>query len=81
MEKDKGIADEMGNISQDTAEPAYSYIIFNRFLAIVELNLDPYTFISLLFCPCYVDFLISRQYSMLPWSLLWAGSAVIAKVT
>ncbi len=34
-----------------TAEPAYSYIVYSRFLAIVELNLIPLAFISLLFYP------------------------------
>ena len=32
-----------------TAEPAYSYNLYSRFLAIVELNLVPSAFISLLF--------------------------------
>ena len=36
-----------------TAEPAYSYIVYSRFLAIVELNLIPPAFIFLLFYPCY----------------------------
>ena len=30
----------------DTAEPAYSYIVYSRFLAIVKLNLVPFGFIS-----------------------------------
>ena len=36
-----------------TAEPAYSYIVYNRYSAIVVLNLVPFAFISLLFYPCY----------------------------
>ena len=40
-------------VIQHTAEPAYSYIVYSRFLAIVELNLVPFAFISLLFYPCY----------------------------
>ncbi len=42
----------------DTAEPAYSYIVYSRFLAIVELNLVPFAFISLLFYPCYSRLLL-----------------------
>ena len=36
-----------------TAEPAYSYNVYSRFSAIVELNLVPFAFVSLLFNPCY----------------------------
>ena len=32
-----------------TAEPAYSYNVYSRFSAIVELNLVPFAFISLFF--------------------------------
>ena len=42
----------------NTAEPAYSYIVYSRFLAIVELNLVPFTFISVLFYPCYSRLLL-----------------------
>ena len=41
-----------------TAEPAYSNIVYSRFLAIVELNLIPFAFISLLFYPCYSRLLL-----------------------
>ena len=41
-----------------TAEPAYSYNVHSRFLAIVELNLVPFVFISLLFYPCYSRLLL-----------------------
>ena len=45
-------------LDKDTAEPAYSYIVYSRFLAIVELNLVPFAFISLLFYPCYSRLLL-----------------------
>ncbi len=39
---------------ETTAEPAYSYIVYSRFFAIVELNLVPLAIISLLLYPCLV---------------------------
>ena len=33
-------------IESYTAEPAYSYIVYSRFWAIVELNLVPFSFVS-----------------------------------
>ncbi len=35
----------------NTVEPAYSYIVYSRFLAIVESSLVPFAFISLLLYP------------------------------
>ena len=43
---------------QTTAEPAYSYIVYSRFFAIVELNFVPFAFISLLFYPYYSRLLL-----------------------
>ena len=37
----------------NTVEPAYSYLVCNRFSGITELNLVPFAFISLLFYPCW----------------------------
>ena len=45
-----------GNLT--TAEPAYSYNVYSRFSAIVEFNLVPFAFISLLFYPCYSRLLL-----------------------
>ena len=42
-----------GADTKDTAEPAYSYNVYSRFSAIVELNFVPFAFISSLFNPCY----------------------------
>ena len=41
-----------------TAERAYSYNVYSRFLAILELNLVPFAIISLLFYPCYSRLLL-----------------------
>ena len=41
-----------------TAEPAYSYIVYSRLSAIVELNLVHFAFISLLSYPCYNKLLL-----------------------
>ena len=41
-----------------TAESAYNYIVYSRFLAVVELILIPFAFISLLFYPCYSRLLL-----------------------
>ena len=41
-----------------TAEPAYSYIVFNILPALVELNIIPFDFVYLLFYPCYNDGLL-----------------------
>ena len=38
---------------QPLAEPAYSYNVYSRFLAIVELDLVPFALISFLFYPCH----------------------------
>ena len=35
-----------------TAEPAYSYIVYSRFLAIVKLNFVSFALFSLLLYPC-----------------------------
>merc|ERR1719193_1398099 len=43
----------------NTAEPAYSYNIYGRFLAIVELSLVPFFFY--LSIPVIIDFSFSRQ--------------------
>ena len=34
-----------------TAEPAYSYIVYNRYSAVIEKNLAPTVYKSLLFYP------------------------------
>ena len=39
------------DVFENTAEPAYGYIVFNRFLAIVELLLTTFFYIPLLFYP------------------------------
>ena len=41
------------SLYHNTAEPAYSYNVYSRFSAIVELNLVPFASISILFYPCY----------------------------
>ena len=46
----------------NTAEPAYSYNVYSWFSAIVELNLVPFAFISLLFYPCYSRLLLSTIF-------------------
>ena len=43
------IVDNEMPIYDYTVEPVHSYIVYGRFLAIVELNLIPFVFISLLF--------------------------------
>ena len=52
--------------SSCTAGPAYSYIVYSRFLAIVELNLIPFAFISLLFYPCYSRLLLQQTNFFAP---------------
>ena len=42
----------------NTAEPAYSYIVYSRFLVIVELKLVPFAPVFLLFYPCYSRLLL-----------------------
>ena len=42
---------ELPDESQTTAEPAYSYIVFNRFSAILELNLVALAIIFSQFIP------------------------------
>ena len=44
-------------LNQPTAEPDYSNV-YSRFSAIVELNLVPFAFVSLLFYPCYSRLLV-----------------------
>ena len=51
-----GITSERSELS--TAEPAYSYIAYSRFLAVVELNLIPFAFIIVLFYSCYSRLLL-----------------------
>ncbi len=60
-------------LNEPTEEPAYSYIVRSIFLAIVELNLVPFAFISLLFYPCYSRFLLLKVDDNLQ-----AGSAVLS---
>ena len=48
------------SVGMYTAEPAYSYNVYSRFSAIVELNLYPFAFISLLFYPCYSRLLFQQ---------------------
>ena len=43
---------------QDTARPAYSYIVFDKFSAIAELELAPFVYIPLLFYPSYNKLLL-----------------------
>ncbi len=41
-----------------TAEPAYSYIVYSRFLAIVELKSAPFIYVALLFYPSCIRLLL-----------------------
>ena len=39
-------------------QPAYGYIVSNKFFAIVELNFVPFYLVSLSFYPCYKRLLL-----------------------
>lgn len=56
--------------NRNTAEPTYSYIVYSRFLAIVELDLVPSHLFLYYSIPVIIDFFFSRRYSLFPWSLL-----------
>ena len=51
---------------QTTAELTYSYIVYSRFFTIVEFNLVPFAFISLLFYPCYSRLLFQQTKFFAP---------------